>query len=97
MEREKIITAVIVVCFFGGLVGGPIASLADYHGSPDERFRLLFRKLLVLLAQAFWSIMENLGKKMAEPEPYFLYFSYLNRILVLSFAKKGATLVGHYV
>jgi len=40
MEKEKIITAVIVVCFFGGLVGDPIASLADYYGSPEERFKL---------------------------------------------------------
>ena len=40
MEREKIITAVIIVCFFGGLVGGPIASLVDYYGLPEERFKL---------------------------------------------------------
>ena len=40
MEREKIIMAVIIVCFFGGLVGGPVASLVDYYGSPEERFKL---------------------------------------------------------
>ena len=39
MERERIITAVIIVCFFGGLVGGPVASLVDYYGSPEERFK----------------------------------------------------------
>ncbi|MGI0021389.1 MAG: hypothetical protein ACRD9Q_00880 [Nitrososphaeraceae archaeon] len=40
MEREKVITAVIIVCFFGGLVGGPVASLVYYYGSPEERFKL---------------------------------------------------------
>lgn len=40
MKREKVITAVIILCFFGGLVGGPLASLFDYNGSPEERFRL---------------------------------------------------------
>jgi hypothetical protein len=25
---------------FGGLVGGPIASLANYYSSPQDRFRL---------------------------------------------------------
>lgn len=41
MKREKLITAVIIFCFFGGLVGGPVANLFDYNGSPEERFRLL--------------------------------------------------------
>jgi hypothetical protein len=40
MEREKVITAIIVACFFGGLVGGPVASLIDYYGTPEERFKL---------------------------------------------------------
>ena len=40
MEREKIITAVIIALFFGGLVGGPVASLVDYYGSAEERFKL---------------------------------------------------------
>ena len=40
MERDKIITAVIISCLFGRLVGGPVASLIDYYGSPEERFKL---------------------------------------------------------
>lgn len=40
MEREKIITVVIIVFLLGGLVGGPVASLVDYYGSPEERFKL---------------------------------------------------------
>jgi hypothetical protein len=40
MERDKLITAVIISFFFGCLVGGPIASLIDYNGSAEERFML---------------------------------------------------------
>jgi hypothetical protein len=32
------ITAVIVIGIFGGLVGGPILSLTDYYASPERRF-----------------------------------------------------------
>ena len=41
MERnERIITAAIIAGLFGGLVGGPIASLVDYYAPPYERFKL---------------------------------------------------------
>ena len=38
MDREKIITAIIAIGIFGGLVGGPILSLADYYAPPERRF-----------------------------------------------------------
>ena len=38
MNREKIITAIIAVGIFGGLVGGPILSLANYYAPPERRF-----------------------------------------------------------
>ena len=38
MDRDRIITALIVIGIFGGLVGGPILSLADYYASPERRF-----------------------------------------------------------
>jgi uncharacterized membrane protein YeaQ/YmgE (transglycosylase-associated protein family) len=38
LDKERIITIVIVVGIFGGLVGGPILSLADYYASPEKRF-----------------------------------------------------------
>ncbi len=38
MESERIITIVIVIGIFGGLVGGPILSLADYYAPPEKRF-----------------------------------------------------------
>ena len=40
MERERITTIAITLGLFGGLVGGPIASLAYYYASPQDRFRL---------------------------------------------------------
>jgi hypothetical protein len=38
LDREKIITAIIAIGIFGGLVGGPILSLADYYAPPERRF-----------------------------------------------------------
>jgi uncharacterized protein YybS (DUF2232 family) len=38
VESERIITIVIVIGIFGGLVGGPILSLADYYAPPEKRF-----------------------------------------------------------
>ena len=40
MDREKVITAAIMAGLFGGLVGGPVASLADYYAPPEKRFWL---------------------------------------------------------
>ena len=39
-KGKKIITIVILIGLFGGLVGGPIASLADYYAPPVRRFWL---------------------------------------------------------
>ncbi|MEW5840606.1 MAG: hypothetical protein AB1753_06345 [Thermoproteota archaeon] len=40
VDREKIVTAAIIAGLFGGLVGGPVASLADYYAPPERRFWL---------------------------------------------------------
>lgn len=37
MNRERAITVAIIAGLFGGLVGGPVLSLADYYGPPDRR------------------------------------------------------------
>ena len=34
MNKERMITILIMTGLFGGLIGGPIASLADYHSPP---------------------------------------------------------------
>jgi len=38
LDRDRIVTTLIVIGIFGGLVGGPILSLADYYASPERRF-----------------------------------------------------------
>jgi uncharacterized membrane protein YeaQ/YmgE (transglycosylase-associated protein family) len=38
LDRDRIVTVLIVIGIFGGLVGGPILSLADYYASPERRF-----------------------------------------------------------
>lgn len=40
MDRERVITIAILIGLFGGLVGGPVASLADYYAPPERRFWL---------------------------------------------------------
>lgn len=40
METERIITIAILAGLFGGIVGGPIASLVDYYAPPQKRFML---------------------------------------------------------
>jgi uncharacterized membrane protein YeaQ/YmgE (transglycosylase-associated protein family) len=38
LDRDRILTTLIIIGIFGGLVGGPILSLADYYASPERRF-----------------------------------------------------------
>jgi len=40
MNKERIITILILIGLFGGLVGGPIASLLDYHAPSIKCFWL---------------------------------------------------------
>ena len=40
MNKERMITILIMTGLFGGLIGGPIASLADYHAPPQKRLWL---------------------------------------------------------
>jgi uncharacterized membrane protein YeaQ/YmgE (transglycosylase-associated protein family) len=38
LDRGGIITFAILIGIFGGLVGGPILSLADYYAPSERRF-----------------------------------------------------------
>ena len=40
MNKERIISILILIGLFGGLVEGPIDSLLDYHAPPVKRFWL---------------------------------------------------------
>lgn len=39
-NKERIVTILIMIGLFEGLIGGPIASLADYHAPPQKRLWL---------------------------------------------------------
>jgi uncharacterized membrane protein YeaQ/YmgE (transglycosylase-associated protein family) len=38
LDREGIIAIAILIGIFGGLVGGPVLSLADYYDPSERRF-----------------------------------------------------------
>jgi hypothetical protein len=40
VNKEQIVTILILIRLFGGLVDGPIASLLDNHAPPVKRFWL---------------------------------------------------------
>jgi hypothetical protein len=40
MNKERIVTLLIMIGLFRGLIGGPIASLADYQAPPQKRLWL---------------------------------------------------------
>jgi hypothetical protein len=40
VNKERIVTMLILIGLFGGLVDGPIDSLLDYHAPPVKRFWL---------------------------------------------------------
>jgi hypothetical protein len=37
-DKNRVITVAIIIGLFGGLIGGPIASLIYYDSTPEERF-----------------------------------------------------------
>jgi hypothetical protein len=39
-DKNRVITVAIIVGLFGGLIGGPIASLVYYDSAPEERFHV---------------------------------------------------------
>ena len=38
LDKDRILTVAITIGLFGGLIGGPIASLVYYDSTPEERF-----------------------------------------------------------
>jgi hypothetical protein len=40
VNKKQIVTLLILIGGFGGLIDGPIASLLDYHAPPVRRFWL---------------------------------------------------------
>lgn len=67
MKKERIITAVLISCLFVGLVGGPVASLINYYGSPEERFRLFIVPEIIGFISAGMLIYYGKSKKKYGP------------------------------
>jgi hypothetical protein len=71
LNRERIITIVIVIGIFGGLVSGPVLSLADYYAPPDRRFWIFiipeFIGFSCLILMVIWGKSKK-GKKKYQPE-----------------------------
>jgi hypothetical protein len=40
MNKDRAITVAIIIGLFGGLIGGPVISLAYYDSPAEERFNL---------------------------------------------------------
>ena len=68
MERERIITIGIIVGLFGGLVGGPIASLVDYYASTAKRLWLFLVPEFV--GFVFLGLMVYYGKSRKKQASY---------------------------
>ena len=68
MERERIITIGIIVGLFGGLVGGPIASLVDYNASPTKMLWLFLVPEFV--GFVFLGLMVYYGKSRKKKASY---------------------------
>ena len=71
MDKEKIFTIAIVIGIFGGLVGGPILSLADYYAPQERRFWTFMIPQLIgfvcLILMVIWGKTRK-GEKKYQPD-----------------------------
>lgn len=63
LDREKVITVIIVIGIFGGLVGGPMLSLADYYAPPERRFWTFMIPEFIGFGCLIWMIVWDKSKK----------------------------------
>jgi hypothetical protein len=69
VDREKVITAAIVAGLFGGLVGGPVASLSDYYAPPERRFWLfMIPEIIGFICMGLMVVYGRSRKKKDEKE-----------------------------
>jgi hypothetical protein len=69
MEKEKIITILILIGLFGGLVGGPVVSLADYYAPPERRFWLFIIPEFIGFGCLILMVIFGKSRKKARTEP----------------------------
>jgi hypothetical protein len=60
LKKDRITTIVILIGLFGGLVGGPVASLADYYAPPEKRLWLFI--IPEFIGFGFLGLMVYYGK-----------------------------------
>lgn len=66
MDRERVITILILIGLFGGLIGGPIASLADYYAPPERRFWIFIIPEFIGFASLVLMVIYGKSKKKKE-------------------------------
>ena len=87
VERDKIITIFILFGLFSGLVGGPVASLADYYAPPVRRFWLFIIPefigfaylVLMIILPAGWEAISSQFRVWPLPPTIIVTFGERNR------------------
>jgi hypothetical protein len=60
LGKDRVLTVIIIIGLFGGLIGGPIASLIYYDSAPEERFYVFIIPEIIGLICA--GLMIGVGK-----------------------------------
>ena len=60
LDKDRVLTVIIIIGLFGGLIGGPIASLVYYDSAPEERFYVFIIPEIIRFICA--GLMIGLGK-----------------------------------
>ena len=68
-RKDKIITIFILIGLFGGLVGGPVASLADYYSPPERRFWLFMIPEFIGFGCLVLMVIYGKSRKQTHAEP----------------------------
>lgn len=63
-DKNRVITVAIIIGLFGGLIGGPIASLAYYDSTPEERFYVfIIPEIVGFICAGLMIYVDKLKKK----------------------------------
>jgi hypothetical protein len=66
-DKNRFITVAIIIGLFGGLIGGPIASLIYYDYSPEERFYVfIIPEIVGFICAGLMIYLGKLKKKKSE-------------------------------
>jgi hypothetical protein len=62
MNKERVVTLLIMIGLFGGLIGGPITSLADYHAPPETFVVIYYSRIYRLCMYGINGILRKIKK-----------------------------------